>query len=153
MRDYAKQRPYSIKIRSDSAPSFPDHSNNSLPSKLPPGLQVPSSIPNLPRSNRLLVARPAPTIHGGTTNPCTRNGHPLFQDFAKYIIVKTVATPVRVPSREPKAPLFCLVHRWITSSPPNDYRIGVKGVALLSSSQYSRDDRSLDEYSPVQTIN
>lgn len=84
MRDYAKQRPYSIKIRSDSAPSFPDHSNNSLPSKLPPGLQVPSSIPNLPRSNRLLVARPAPTIHGGTTNPCTRNGHPLFQDFAKY---------------------------------------------------------------------
>lgn len=151
MRDYAKQRPYSIKIRSDSAPSFPDHSNNSLPSKLPPGLQVPSSIPNLPRSNRLLVARPAPTIHGGTTNPCTRNGHPLFQDFAKYIIVKTVATPVRVPSREGSAflPRASLDYFF----PPNDYRIGVKGVALLSSSQYSRDDRSLDEYSPIQTIN
>lgn len=35
MRDYAKQRPYSRKIRSVScAPSFPDHSNNFATSSL-----------------------------------------------------------------------------------------------------------------------
>lgn len=109
MRDYAKQRPYSIKIRSDSAPSFPDHSNNSLPSKLPPGLQLPSSIPNLPPF-RLLGLRPPPFM-GEPVH--AERASPLFQDFAKYNR-KTVAAPARlhVPSREPwirHAALFFLV--------------------------------------------
>lgn len=91
MRDYAKQRPYSIKIRSDSAPSFPDHSNNSLPSKLPPGLQLPSSIPNLPRSNRRLLGH-----HRSWGNPCTRNVHHPSSKISPNIIVKPSR---RLPTR------------------------------------------------------
>lgn len=85
MRDYAKQRPYSIKIRSDSAPSFPDHSNNSLPSKLPPT----TFLDPQPSSFQPAFARPPPFM-GEPVH--AERASPLFQDFAKYNR-KTVATP------------------------------------------------------------
>lgn len=88
MRDYAKQRPYSIKIRSDSAPSFPDHSNNSLPSELPPSTFPDPQTFLVPTGLRPPFMGEPRTRARGTIPP------PFFQDFAKYIIVKTVATYV-----------------------------------------------------------
>lgn len=91
MRDYAKQRPYSIKIRSDSAPSFPDHSNNSLLSSF---LQASSYLPRPP--TLLVPWRCSACVddHGGITNPCTRNGHPSSKISAN-IIVKPSTRPSR----------------------------------------------------------
>lgn len=76
MRDYAKQRPYSIKIRSDSAPSFPDHSNNSL---LHLSLRQPFS--NYPIYN---LSAAAEGKNQPTDRPTDRPPGSRLKDFGKY---------------------------------------------------------------------
>lgn len=91
MRDYAKQRPYSIKIRSDSAPSFPDHSNNSLPSELPP-----STFPD--PQTFLVPTGLRPPFMGEPRTRARGTVPPLLPRF-RQIYNRKNRRDVRVPSR------------------------------------------------------